>query len=174
MSHDVPLFISTGWRSASFTPPIEFSELSQTTGLKGLGVNPWLPAIEIFEIYSGCAYLYNVLRWKIHFFDKSFRLMGFEIILFIFAFSTRVNKYKVCQFIHLIFQDIDLQGFQKFLDCFLEVSTPEDLSRHIFQAFVHPPSQADMKGGALQVCQLLLIIMIGKLLLCFCIGIWYQ
>jgi len=47
-------------------------------------------------------------------------------------------------------EDIDLQGFQKFLDCFLEVSTPEDLSRHLFQTFVHPPSQADIKGGALQ------------------------
>jgi hypothetical protein len=51
-------------------------------------------------------------------------------------------------------EDIDLQGFQKFLDCFLEVSTPEELSRHLFQTFVHPPhppARTDIKGGALQV-----------------------
>lgn len=47
-------------------------------------------------------------------------------------------------------EDIDLQGFQKFLDCFLEVSTPEDLSRHLFQTFVHPPDKPDIRGGALQ------------------------
>ena len=81
--------------------------------------------------------------------------MRSEIILFIFAFSMLVNKCEVCQSIHLLLQDIDLQGFQKFLDCFLEVSTPEDLSRHLFQTFVHPPSHLDIKGGTLQVCQLL-------------------
>ena len=142
-------------------------------GFERLRRQPLTPALEIFEIYlgCGCAYLSNILRLKTRFFDNLFRLMGFKIILFIFVFSTRVNKFKVCQFIHLIFKDIDLQGFQKFLDCFLEVSTPEDLPRSLFQTFVHPPSRVDIRGESVQVCQLLLILMIGKLLLCFCKGI---
>ena len=82
-----------------------------------------------------------------------------KIILCIFAFSESVNKY-MSSYIHLLFQDIDLQGFQKFLDCFLEVSTPEELSRHLFQTFVHPPARGDIKGGALQVPNTILTITI--------------
>jgi len=37
-------------------------------------------------------------------------------------------------------EDIDLPGFQKFLDCFLEVPTPEDLCRHLFLTFVNQPT----------------------------------
>lgn len=35
-----------------------------------------------------------------------------------------------------MFQDIDYDGFKKFLDTFLEVKTPEDLARHLFLSFV--------------------------------------
>ena len=55
------------------------------------------------------------------------------------------------QIFFLLFQDIDLKGFQKFLDCFLEVSAPEELSQHLFQTFVHAPEKSETKGGAVQV-----------------------
>ena len=56
-----------------------------------------------------------------------------------------INSYAI------YFQDIDLPGFQKFLDCFLEVSAPEELCRHLFQTFIHAPEKSLKKGKVLQV-----------------------
>lgn len=50
----------------------------------------------------------------------------------------------------LTLQDIDLEGFQQFLDCLLEVSTPEDLCRNLFSTFVRPPDQQS-KRESIQV-----------------------
>lgn len=43
-------------------------------------------------------------------------------------------------------EDIDFSGFQKFLDCFLEVPTPEDLCRHLFLTFVNQPTTSHQVG----------------------------
>jgi len=51
-------------------------------------------------------------------------------------------------------KDIDLPGFQKFLDCFLEVSAPEELCRHLFQTFIHAPEKSLKKGKVLQAVRL--------------------
>ena len=50
----------------------------------------------------------------------------------------------------LTLQDIDLEGFQQFLDCLLEVSTPEDLCRNLFSTFVRPQEQ-QAKRESIQV-----------------------
>lgn len=41
----------------------------------------------------------------------------------------------------VLFQDIDFSGFKTLLDIFLEVETPEELSRHLFLSFVRIPSR---------------------------------
>ena len=55
----------------------------------------------------------------------------------------------------LTLQDIDLEGFQQFLDCLLEVSTPEDLCRNLFSTFVRPQEQQEQqaKRESIQVSQ---------------------
>lgn len=42
--------------------------------------------------------------------------------------------------------DIDYEGFRKFLDTYLEVSTPDELSRHLFLSFVKKVSRVDGKA----------------------------
>lgn len=39
-------------------------------------------------------------------------------------------------FFHL--QDIDFDGFRRFLDAFLDCEAPEELSRHLFLSFLKP------------------------------------
>ena len=41
--------------------------------------------------------------------------------------------------LNALIQDIDLRGFQIFLDCLLEVSTPVDLCRNLFSSFLRSP-----------------------------------
>ena len=41
--------------------------------------------------------------------------------------------------LNALFQDIDLPGFQIFLDCLLEVSTPAELSHNLFTTFLRSP-----------------------------------
>lgn len=43
-------------------------------------------------------------------------------------------------------QDIDYDGFRKFLDTFLEVRTPEDLCRHLFLSFVRRSVKVEGKA----------------------------
>lgn len=38
--------------------------------------------------------------------------------------------------IFIYVQDIDYEGFRKFLDTYLEVAAPDDLSRHLFLSFI--------------------------------------
>ncbi|XP_050584476.1 diacylglycerol kinase 1 isoform X2 [Bombus affinis] len=42
--------------------------------------------------------------------------------------------------------DIDYEGFRKFLDTYLEVSTPDELSRHLFLSFVKKVPRVDGKA----------------------------
>lgn len=49
-----------------------------------------------------------------------------------------------------IFQDIDYEGFRKFLDTYLDVSTPDELSRHLYLSFVKK-SQRGPDGKAFKV-----------------------
>ncbi|CAD6241596.1 GSCOCG00009298001-RA-CDS, partial [Cotesia congregata] len=45
------------------------------------------------------------------------------------------------------FQDIDYEGFRKFLDTYLEVAAPDDLSRHLFLSFIKKcPRNVDNKA----------------------------
>lgn len=37
-------------------------------------------------------------------------------------------------------QDIDLEGFQAFMDTYLEMDTPRDLVKHLFLSFVRKPA----------------------------------
>ncbi|EAT34755.1 AAEL013037-PA, partial [Aedes aegypti] len=39
---------------------------------------------------------------------------------------------------HFSFQDVDYEGFRKFLDAFLDCETPEELTRHLFISFLKP------------------------------------
>lgn len=53
----------------------------------------------------------------------------------------------ICICVWLLFQDIDYDGFRKFLDTYLEVSTPDDLSRHLFLSFIKKiPRGVDSKA----------------------------
>lgn len=45
-----------------------------------------------------------------------------------------------------MFQDIDYDGFRKFLDTFLEVNTPEELCRHLFLSFVRKGVKVEGKA----------------------------
>lgn len=42
--------------------------------------------------------------------------------------------------IYIYQQDIDLEGFKKFMSIFLEVEAPEELCRHLFLSFVRCPA----------------------------------
>ncbi|CAO1319154.1 unnamed protein product [Diamesa hyperborea] len=44
--------------------------------------------------------------------------------------------------------DIDYEGFQKFMDLFLDCETPEDLSKHLFLSFLRPAlTQSQLSGN---------------------------
>ena len=50
-------------------------------------------------------------------------------------------------------QDIDLEGFNKFMSIFLEVEAPEELCRHLFLSFLKKPNsrgQSDQVGSLTQ------------------------
>lgn len=47
-------------------------------------------------------------------------------------------------------QDIDFDGFRRFLDAFLDCETPLDLAKHLFVSFLKPNvTQAQLHGKAL-------------------------
>lgn len=48
-------------------------------------------------------------------------------------------------------QDIDFDGFQKFLDLFLDCEAPADLSKHLFLSFLRP-YQAHLTGNTTLNC----------------------
>jgi len=48
-------------------------------------------------------------------------------------------------------QDIDFSGFKIFMDIFLEVSTPDDLVKHLFVSFVKLPQTSNPDGKTLKV-----------------------
>lgn len=39
-------------------------------------------------------------------------------------------------FLRSLFQEIDYEGFRKFLNSYLEIDTPDELCRHLFLSFV--------------------------------------
>jgi len=48
------------------------------------------------------------------------------------------------------FQDIDYEGFRKFLNSYLEIETPDELCRHLFLSFVRKGSRG-VDGKAFKV-----------------------
>lgn len=47
-------------------------------------------------------------------------------------------------------QDVDYDGFRRFLDAFLDCETPEELSRHLFVSFLKPSvAQSQIQGKVL-------------------------
>lgn len=48
-------------------------------------------------------------------------------------------------------QDIDFEGFQKFLDLFLDCDTPAELSKHLFLSFLRP-YQSQITGNSTLSC----------------------
>jgi hypothetical protein len=48
-------------------------------------------------------------------------------------------------------QDIDFEGFQKFLDLFLDCDTPSELSKHLFLSFLRP-YQSQITGNVTLSC----------------------
>ena len=57
-------------------------------------------------------------------------------------------------FIHSHFchdQDIDFEGFQKFIDLFLDCETPLELSQHLFLSFLRP-YQSQLSGNSTLNC----------------------
>ncbi|KAF5281824.1 hypothetical protein FQA39_LY05038 [Lamprigera yunnana] len=51
-----------------------------------------------------------------------------------FTYTLKIKRAKNEQ--KIVIQDIDYEGFRRFLDTFLEVRTPEELCRHLFLSFV--------------------------------------
>lgn len=50
----------------------------------------------------------------------------------------------------MLLQDIDFDGFRRFLDAFLDCETPLDLAKHLFVSFLKPNvTQAQLHGKAL-------------------------
>lgn len=50
----------------------------------------------------------------------------------------------------MLFQDIDYEGFRKFLNSYLEIDTPDELCRHLFLSFVRKDSRG-VDGKAFKV-----------------------
>lgn len=59
----------------------------------------------------------------------------------------RFKRQLIFIFFSLYLQDIDFDGFRRFLDAFLDCETPEELSRHLFVSFLKPcVTQAQIQG----------------------------
>lgn len=56
-----------------------------------------------------------------------------------------------CYLFSSISKDIDFEGFQKFLDLFLDCDTPSELSKHLFLSFLRP-YQSQIAGNMTLSC----------------------
>lgn len=66
------------------------------------------------------------------------------------VFLQSISMISVKHFIISHFQDIDYDGFRRFLDAFLDCETPEELSRHLFVSFLKPSvAQSQIQGKVL-------------------------
>lgn len=60
------------------------------------------------------------------------------------------NIFKRTSFLFSV-QDIDFEGFQKFLDLFLDCDTPKELCKHLFLSFLRP-YQSQITGNVTLSC----------------------
>ena len=58
-----------------------------------------------------------------------------------------IQSSKVVVKLNAPIQDIDLRGFQIFLDCLLEVSTPVELCQNLFSSFLRSPAPSETDRG---------------------------
>ena len=117
----------------------------------------WKMIVKFFRKYIK---LYFIALLKYELFEELFLykvplMKLYKLIKVQFAYILNIIyiAWRIFSLFHfLIWQDIDLEGFQQFLDCLLEVSTPEDLCRNLFSTFVRPQEQ-QAKRESIQVSQ---------------------
>lgn len=70
---------------------------------------------------------------------------------YLYFFCIKIFRFILIKNIFFLqFQDIDYEGFRRFLDAFLDCETPEELSKHLFVSFVKPSvAQSQIQGKAL-------------------------